>query len=114
MVWVMRWAAKPATTAEIRAAGRIALNSMECIFFGGAADVKYSVEYYCRMERPETQGRALRELAIVHQLSATRLNRALRPLGVTLTHTAVLSHLARAPQGRSAGDIAAATEVNQP
>ncbi|BCY05321.1 MarR family winged helix-turn-helix transcriptional regulator [Actinoplanes sp. L3-i22] len=66
------------------------------------------------MERPETQGRALRELAIVHQLSSTRLNRALRPLGITLTHTAVLSHLAQAPQGCSVGEIAAAMEVNQP
>lgn len=66
------------------------------------------------MERPETQGRAIRELAIVHQLSSTRLNRALRPLGVTLTHTAVLSHLAHAPHGCSVGEIAAAMEVNQP
>jgi DNA-binding MarR family transcriptional regulator len=66
------------------------------------------------MERPETQGRALRELAIVHQLSSTRLNRALRPLGITLTHTAVLSHLAQVPQGCSVGEIAAAMEVNQP
>jgi DNA-binding MarR family transcriptional regulator len=66
------------------------------------------------MERPETQGLAIRELAIVHQLSSTRLNRALRPLGVTLTHTAVLSHLARVPQGCSVGEIAAAMEVNQP
>lgn len=56
----------------------------------------------------------MRELAIVHQLAATRLNRALRPLGITLTHTAVLSHLANASQGCSVGEIAAAMEVNQP
>ncbi|GAA2703293.1 MULTISPECIES: MarR family winged helix-turn-helix transcriptional regulator [Actinoplanes] len=66
------------------------------------------------MERPQTQGRAVRELAVVHQLSTTRLNRALRPHGVTLTHVAVLSHLAGAPQGCSVGEIAAAMEVNQP
>jgi DNA-binding MarR family transcriptional regulator len=72
------------------------------------------MEYSSVMERPEAQGRALRELAIVHQLSSTRLNRSLRPLGVTMTHVAVLSHLVQVPQGCSVGEIAAAMEVNQP
>jgi len=56
----------------------------------------------------------MRELAIVHQLAATRLNRALRPLGITLTHVSVLFHLAGASDGCSVGEIAAAMEVNQP
>ncbi|MDG6100844.1 MarR family transcriptional regulator [Dactylosporangium aurantiacum] len=63
--------------------------------------------------RAELQGRAMRELSIAHQLAETRLNRALRPLGLTMTHTAVLLHLANAGPG-SVGDIAAAMEVNQP
>ncbi|WP_344515243.1 MarR family winged helix-turn-helix transcriptional regulator [Dactylosporangium maewongense] len=63
--------------------------------------------------RAELQGRAMRELSIAHQLAETRLNRALRPLGLTMTHTAVLIHLANAGPG-SVGDIAAAMEVNQP
>jgi DNA-binding MarR family transcriptional regulator len=64
--------------------------------------------------RPELQGRAIRELAIVHQLASTRLNRALKPLGITLTHASLLSHLTQAPNGCSVGEIADAMEVNQP
>ncbi|GAA3232136.1 MarR family winged helix-turn-helix transcriptional regulator [Dactylosporangium siamense] len=64
-------------------------------------------------KRAELQGRAMRELSIAHQLAETRLNRALRPLGLTMTHTAVLLHLANAGPC-SVGDIAAAMEVNQP
>jgi DNA-binding MarR family transcriptional regulator len=63
--------------------------------------------------RAELQGRAMRELSIAHQLAETRLNRALRPIGLTMTHTAVLLHLANAGPC-SVGDIAAAMEVNQP
>jgi DNA-binding MarR family transcriptional regulator len=64
--------------------------------------------------RPELQGRAVRELAIVHQLAFTRLNRALRPLGLTMTHTSLLFHLAGQPDGCPVGEIADAMEVNQP
>jgi DNA-binding MarR family transcriptional regulator len=65
-------------------------------------------------QRAEQQNRALRELAIVHQLVTTRLNRALRPLGLTVTHTSLLSYLAAAPAGGSVTEIAAVMEVNQP
>ena len=64
--------------------------------------------------RPELQGWAVRELAIVHQLTSTRLNRALRPLGITLTHVSLLTHLTHVPDGCSVGEIAEAMEVNQP
>ncbi len=64
--------------------------------------------------RPARQGEALRELAIVHQLVTTRLNRALRPLGITLTHTSLMLHLSHAKEDSSVGEIAAAMEVNQP
>ena len=33
--------------------------------------------------RPELDGWPVRQLAIVHQLTSTRLNRALKPLGIT-------------------------------
>lgn len=64
--------------------------------------------------RAELQGRAIRELSIAHQLVTTRLNRALRPLGITMTHTSLLFHLARSGQGCSVSEIADAMEVNQP
>ncbi|WP_456789812.1 MarR family winged helix-turn-helix transcriptional regulator [Cellulomonas sp. P5_C5] len=64
--------------------------------------------------RPELQGWAVRELAIVHQLTSTRLNRALKPLGLTLTHVSLLTHLTYVPAGCSVGEIAEAMEVNQP
>jgi DNA-binding MarR family transcriptional regulator len=64
--------------------------------------------------RPARQGEALRELAIVHQLVTTRLNRALRPIGITLTHASLLLHLSRTTGDSSVGEIAAAMEVNQP
>ncbi|MBB5868141.1 DNA-binding MarR family transcriptional regulator [Allocatelliglobosispora scoriae] len=64
--------------------------------------------------RPELQGQALRELSILHQLTTTRLNRALRPLGITMTHTSLLFHLMSTPEGTSIGEIADAMEVNQP
>ena len=56
----------------------------------------------------------MQELAIVHQLMATRLNRALQPLGLTLTHAGLLFHLSGSPQGCSIAEITAAIEVNQP
>jgi DNA-binding MarR family transcriptional regulator len=64
--------------------------------------------------RPELQGWAVRELAVVHQLTSTRLNRALKPLGITFTHVSLLTHLSHVPHGCSVGDIAEAMEVNQP
>ena len=67
-----------------------------------------------RPERAELQGRAMRELAIVHQLTATRLNRALQPLGLTLTHAGLLFHLSGSSDGCSIAEITAAMEVNQP
>jgi DNA-binding MarR family transcriptional regulator len=66
------------------------------------------------MQRPQQQGAMVRELAIVHQLMTTRLNRALRPLGLTMTHTSLLMHLTGHPEGATIGDIADAMEVNQP
>ncbi len=71
------------------------------------------MEYDCPM-RAELQGQALRELSILHQLTTTRLNRALRPLGITTTHTSLLFHLMSTPEGTSVGEIADAMEVNQP
>ncbi|WP_212829818.1 MarR family winged helix-turn-helix transcriptional regulator [Catellatospora sp. TT07R-123] len=56
----------------------------------------------------------MRELAIVQQLATTRLNRALKPLGLTMTHTSLLFHLLSCPDGASIGEIADAMEVNQP
>lgn len=67
-----------------------------------------------RPERAELQGRVVRELAIVHQLTATRLNRTLKPLGLTLTHAGLLFHLSGSSDGCSVAEIAAAMEVNQP
>jgi len=64
--------------------------------------------------RQQLQGNALRELAIVHQLATTRLNRALKPLGLSMTHTSVLFHLARQVGGSTVGEVAAAMDVNQP
>jgi DNA-binding MarR family transcriptional regulator len=64
-------------------------------------------------ERAGRQGRALRELAIVQRLSATQLNRALRPLGLSLTHVSVLAHLS-GPDGATVGEIARVMDVNQP
>jgi DNA-binding MarR family transcriptional regulator len=66
------------------------------------------------MERAQRQGMMVHELAIVHQLMTTRLNRALRPLGLTMTHTSLLMHLAGQPDGGTIGAIADAMEVNQP
>jgi DNA-binding MarR family transcriptional regulator len=66
------------------------------------------------MQRPQRQGAMVRELAIVHQLMTTRLNRALRPLGLTMTHTSLLMHLTGHPEGCTVGEIADAMEVNQP
>ncbi len=65
-------------------------------------------------ERAELQGRALRDLLIVHQLVATRLSRALHPTPLSLTSVSVLSFLRRVPQGASVSQIADAMEVNQP
>jgi len=67
-----------------------------------------------RPQRPQQQGAIVRELAIVHQLMTTRLNRALRPLGLTMTHTSLLLHLTGHPDGCTIGEIADAMEVNQP
>lgn len=67
-----------------------------------------------RPERAEVEGRVMRELAVVHQLAATRLNRALRPLELTLTHAGLLFHLSGSSDGCSIAEIAAAMEVNQP
>jgi DNA-binding MarR family transcriptional regulator len=64
--------------------------------------------------RAALQGRSLRELLVVSQLCSTRLNRGLRPLGVSLTQVSVMSHLARHPAGASVGDLARAMEINQP
>jgi DNA-binding MarR family transcriptional regulator len=64
--------------------------------------------------RLATQGRLLRELAIVEQLVTTRLNRALRPLSLTTTHLSVLLHLASVADGCSVSEIAEAMEINQP
>jgi DNA-binding MarR family transcriptional regulator len=66
------------------------------------------------VERAQRQGEMVRELAIVHQLMTTRLNRALRPLGLTMTHTSLLMHLTGHPHGCTIGEIADAMEVNQP
>lgn len=65
-------------------------------------------------ERGQRQGAVLRELLVVHQLTATRLTQALRPLGISLTHVSFLSHLAGTGASSSVSDIAAAMEVNQP
>jgi DNA-binding MarR family transcriptional regulator len=65
-------------------------------------------------QRAQQQGAMVRELAIVHQLMTTRLNRALRPLGLNMTHTSLLMHLTGHPQGCTIGEIADAMEVNQP
>ncbi|MFG2873847.1 MarR family winged helix-turn-helix transcriptional regulator [Streptomyces sp. NPDC048337] len=67
-----------------------------------------------RPPRAQQQGQAVRELAVVHQLLTTRLNRALRPLGLTMTHTSLLFHLAGTSRPCSVNEIAAAMEVNQP
>lgn len=64
--------------------------------------------------RAQQQGAMVRELAIVHQLMTTRLNRALRPLGLTMTHTSLLLHLTGHPDGCTIGELADAMEVNQP
>lgn len=66
------------------------------------------------MERPQQQGAMVQELAIVHQLMTTRLNWALRPLGLTMTHTSLLMHLTGQPQGCTIGELADAMQVNQP
>lgn len=66
------------------------------------------------LPRAARQGQLLRELAIVHQLTTTRLNRALRPLDLSMTHTGLLFHLSGHPDGSSVGEIAAAMDVNQP
>jgi DNA-binding MarR family transcriptional regulator len=64
--------------------------------------------------RGPRQGVLLREFMIVHQLLATRLGRALRPVGLSLTHVSFLSHLAGTGARSSPSDIAEAMEVNQP
>ena len=64
-------------------------------------------------ERASLQGRVLRELTVVQRLSATRLNRALRPLGLSLTQVSVMARLT-GPDGASVGEIAQAMEINQP
>src|SRR3954447_9849283 len=65
-------------------------------------------------DRAQLQGLVVRELSIVHQLAHTRLNRALRPLGITFTHAGVLFHLVSVGAQASVSQIAAAMEVNQP
>lgn len=65
-------------------------------------------------QRAMLQGAVVRELAIGYQLLATRLNRELRSLGLTLTSVSLLSHLAWSTKAQSVGEIAAAMEVNQP
>jgi DNA-binding MarR family transcriptional regulator len=65
-------------------------------------------------DRGRRQVAGIRELMMLHQLVPTRLGRALRPLGITVTHVSFLSHLA-ADGGRSpVSEVAASIEVNQP
>ena len=64
--------------------------------------------------RAGEQGRTLRELFVVHQALSTRLSRALRPLGLSMSHVSFLTHLATIGGRSSFSDLAAALEVNQP
>lgn len=64
--------------------------------------------------RLSRQGRVVRELTAVHRLTETRLNRSLRPLGLTLTQVTVLTQLIGRPEGVSVGRLAELMEINQP
>ena len=67
-----------------------------------------------QLPRPVRQGQFIREFMVVHQLLATRLNRALGASSLTLTHVSFLSHLANSGGAASPSDISRAMEVNQP
>ncbi len=64
-------------------------------------------------ERARWQSRVIHELAVVHQLSATQFNRALKPLGLSMTQVSVMARLS-GPAGASVGELAAVMEINQP
>jgi DNA-binding MarR family transcriptional regulator len=55
----------------------------------------------------------MRELAVVQRLSETRFNRALRPLGLSMTQVSVLARLT-GPDGATVGELAQVMEVHQP
>jgi MarR family transcriptional repressor of emrRAB len=65
------------------------------------------------MTRAGLQGRVMRELAVVQRLSETRFNRALRPLGLSMTQVSVLARLTD-PEGATVGELTQAMEINQP
>ena len=63
--------------------------------------------------RAGMQGRVMRELAVVQRQSETRFNRALRPLGLSMTQVGLLARLA-GPHAVTVGELAKVLEVNQP
>lgn len=65
------------------------------------------------MTRAGLQGRVMRELAVVQRLSETRFNRALRPLGLSMTQVSVLARLTD-PDGATVGELTQVMEINQP
>jgi DNA-binding MarR family transcriptional regulator len=64
-------------------------------------------------ERMARQGRVMRELSAVQRLSETRLNRSLRPLGLSMIQLTVLTQLISAPDGETVGQLAEVMEINQ-
>ena len=56
----------------------------------------------------------VRELITVERLTRARFNEALRPLGLTMTHVDVLTHLSGRPGGALVNEIVDVVAVNQP
>ena len=64
--------------------------------------------------RGRAQVAGIRELMFLHQAVMNSFGRALRPLGLTLTHVSFLSNLAAEGGSSPVSEVAAAMEVNQP
>jgi DNA-binding MarR family transcriptional regulator len=86
---------------------------MECLLSVMAGGRRYAMTETHPVTRAGLQGRVTRELAVVQRLSQTRFNRALRPLGLSMTQVSVLARLT-GPDGATVGELAQGMEINQP
>lgn len=67
-----------------------------------------------KADRTQAQGEVVRQVVIAHQRLQVRLNRALRPLRLTLAHISVLTHLSRMSRECTITEIANAMQAGQP
>ncbi|MGC5628143.1 MarR family winged helix-turn-helix transcriptional regulator [Georgenia sp. Z1344] len=65
-------------------------------------------------DRPGTTGRLVGDLGMLAQVFQSRSREILAPLGTSLTHMTLLTHLERHPDGQGVAAIAAAIDIQQP